>query len=83
MLTVSLSLLLCCSLSLCMLPAAHMTVDISGKDVDEMLNEKVLGKKLHISTAAHKPTHYNFGGDKDWSEKEFEEQEEEDDEFRD
>ncbi len=33
-----------------------MTIDISGKDVDEMLNEKVLGKKLHSSTAAHKPT---------------------------
>lgn len=26
-----------------------------------MLNEKVLGKRLHLSTAAHKPTHYNFG----------------------
>lgn len=43
--------------------SAHMTVDISGKEVDEMLNEKVLGKRLHLSTAAHKPTHYNFGSD--------------------
>ena len=31
-----------------------MTTDISGKEVEEMLSEKVLGKKLHISTAAHK-----------------------------
>jgi hypothetical protein len=59
-----------------------MTIDISGKDVDEFLNEKYLGKRLHLSTAAHKPTHYNFG-DRDWSFEECEDKEESDDEFRD
>lgn len=34
-----------------------MTIDISGKDVEEFLNERYLGKRLHLSTAAHKPTH--------------------------
>ena len=60
-----------------------MTVDISGKDVEEFLNEKYLGKRLHLSTAAHKPSHYSFGDNKEWSYEEIEGKEESDDEFSD
>lgn len=37
--------------------SAHLTVDISGKDVEDFLQPKYLGQRLHLSTAAHKPTH--------------------------
>jgi len=64
--------------------SAHLTIDISGKEVDEMLSEKVLTKRLHSSTAAHKPTHYNFGDSTtDFSVEEIEAQEESDSDFDD
>ena len=123
-----------CSLTI---QGSHVTVDISGKDIDEVLNEKALGKRLHSSTAAHKsdrhtdnqpqqlqqqqqqravtvligrtnqrqccshfialvcvcvcvcvyasarPSHYNFGGSKDWSYEECEGQEDSDSDFED
>ena len=40
---------------------AHLNLELSAKDLDSSFTEKGVAKRLHDSTAAHKPTHYAFG----------------------
>jgi len=42
--------------------SVHLTLDINGRDVDALFTEAAVAKRLQDSTAAHKPSHYNFGG---------------------
>jgi hypothetical protein len=40
--------------------AVHLTLDMPGRDLDALFKEELIAKRLHDSTAAHKPTHYHF-----------------------
>jgi hypothetical protein len=63
----------------------HLTMEMAGRDLDALFTEKAVALKLNDATAAHKPTHYAFGGGgKEISVDELKGQKEEsDDEFED
>ena len=39
---------------------SHLTLEVNAKDLDSTFTEKVIARRLHDATAAHKPTHYHF-----------------------
>ena len=64
---------------------SHLTLDLYQSDLDSTFNELIIAKRLHTGTAAHKPTHYQFGdaNGKELSVEEFDKKDDSDEEFDD